>query len=157
MTSATSISQITLDPEIFTKLPEPLQRDCETIASEIQREAAMFLADGTPAPYDLFITLTDNAMLLRIWNAQNTQHDFNVHFSPLRRLMYDYDLMIGAHGSALRHQLGHSRSEAIDMGRRAMHNEGAEMILQQLAPDLTADLGTARLLFTLLFLLTQRR
>ncbi len=134
-----------------------MQRDCAIIAREIQREAAMFLADGTPPPYQLFITLSDNSIILRITNAGGAaSHVFRIHFSTMRGIMNDYDLMIGAHGSALRHQLN-ARSEAIDMGRRAMHNEGAEMILEQLAPDLTADLGTGRLIFTLLFLLMQRR
>lgn len=148
----TALSVVTLDPELLEKLPANVRQDCQTIASEIQRDATVLLKDGVLPPYKAHISITDNALTLDV-SGQKMQ----VLFSPLRRLMIDYDLIIGAHGSALRHQAPHSRSEAIDMGRRAMHNEGAEMILQQLAPYLTADLGTARLLFTLLFLLTQRR
>ncbi|HCM83616.1 MAG TPA: UPF0262 family protein [Alphaproteobacteria bacterium] len=148
----TALKTVTLTAELLDKLPLGVLQDCQTIAGEIQRDAAVMLLDGTPPPYDLMISLTDTALLLQIGSTE-----MPIHFSPLRRLMIDYDLMIGAHGSALRHHAPHSRSEAIDMGRRAMHNEGAEMILKQLAPYLTADLGTARLLFTLLFLLTQRR
>jgi len=154
----TALSEVIMDPNLLARLRDTMQRDCKIIAGEIQREAAMFLSDGTPPPYQLFITLSDNAMILRMTSKAGTaSHVFRIHFSTVRRLMHDYDLMIGAHGSALRHQMGTSRSEAIDMGRRAMHNEGAELILEQLAPDLTADLGTARLIFTLLFLLMQRR
>ena len=148
----TALTTVLFDARLLDKLPPQVQADCHIIASEIQRDAALVMLDGTPQPYALNLSLTDNALVLEINDKQML-----VYFSPLRKLMIDYDLMIGAHGSALRHHAPHSRSEAIDMGRRAMHNEGAEMILQQLAPHLTADLGTARLLFTLLFLLTQRR
>lgn len=147
-----ALNKVTLNIDLLEQLPLNVQEDCKIIASEIQRDAAVILQNGASPPYHMIISLTDNAMVLKI-AGQEAQ----IHFSPLRRLMMDYDLMIGAHGSALRHQAPHSRSEAIDMGRRALHNEGAEMILKQLAPHLTADLGTARLLFTLLFLLTQRR
>lgn len=147
-----ALGKVILNIDLLERLPLNVQEDCRTIAREIGRDATVILQDGPPPPYNMTISLTDNAMVLEIAGQQA-----QIHFSPLRRLMMDYDLMIGAHGSALRHQAPHSRTEAIDMGRRALHNEGAEMILKQLAPHLTADLGTARLLFTLLFLLTQRR
>ena len=147
-----AIAHVTLDAEMLQHFPSQVQEDCKIVANEIGRDAAVVLLDGTPSPYTLYLTLNDSALVLDFGAVQ-----YQVLFSPLRKLMQDYDLMIGAHGSALRHGAPHSRSEAIDMGRRAMHNEGAEMILKQLSPHLTADLGTARLLFTLLFLLTQRR
>jgi len=158
MSLSACFTDVSLDPDVRNRLPDGLRADCDTICSEIAKDAAVFLSDGTPPPYELFIMLSDNAMMFRLTNQYAAAPlMFHVHISPLRRLMHDYDLIIGAHGSALRHQMGNARAEAIDMGRRAMHNEGAELILEQLAPDLTADLGTARLLFTLLFLLTQRR
>lgn len=154
----TALSAITLDETVLRNYTAVVRADCHTILSEIQRDAAVILQSGTPPPYQLFITLSETTMMLQFTNAVGTSPErFHIRISALRGIMQDYDLMIGAHGSALRHQMPHSRTEAIDMGRRAMHNEGAEMILQQLAPDLTADLGTARLLFTLLFILTQRR
>jgi len=156
MTLKTSLTSVTVDPALIIKLDDNKQRDCQIIASEIQREAAMFLSDGTPPPYNVFITPSDNAVVLRVTSAGGmASHVFRIYFSTMRRLMSDYNILIGAHGSALRHQL-HARSEAIDMGRRALHNEGAQLILNQLAPDLTADLGTGRLLFTLLFCFMQR-
>jgi uncharacterized protein (UPF0262 family) len=152
-----AFASVSLAPEILDSVSDRLRADCITIISEIARDAAVVLFDGPP-PYDLHIQMTESAMLLHFTGLHLSRPaSLPLHISVLRSLMHDYDLMIGAHGSALRHQLSHSRSEAIDMGRRAMHNEGAELILQELAPHLTADLGTARLIFTLMFLLTQRR
>lgn len=152
MALASALSKVTLDADLLAKLQPQLQQDCLTIASEIQRDAAVILQNGQMPPYELTIAFSESGLDLDFSGSR-----VPLLYQPLRRLMIDYDLIIGAHGSALRHQAPHSRSEAIDMGRRAMHNEGAEMILKQIAPYLTADFGTARLLFTLLFLLTQRR
>jgi uncharacterized protein (UPF0262 family) len=148
----TALRQVSFEPGALANFSAEVQADCLTVASEIQRDAAVILLDGEPPPYDVVISLRETALVLNF-----SGKELQIHFSPLRRIMSDYDLMIGAHGSALRHQAPYSRSEAIDMGRRAMHNEAAEMVLRGLSPQLTADLGTARLLFTLIFMLTQRR
>ncbi len=147
-----TLTKVSFEPGSLDHFSDNVRADCLTVINEIQRDAAVILLDGTPMPYDLIISLKENALGLN-FSGNETQ----VRFSPLRSIMSDYDLMIGAHGSALRHQAPYSRSEAIDMGRRAMHNEAAEMVLRELSPHLTADLGTARLLFTLIFMLTQRR
>lgn len=147
-----ALSAVTIDETALKNYTEVVRTDCQTILCEIQRDAAVFLLDGTPPPYALHITATEHALMLSLNGT-----DIPLHFSPLRRILVDYEMMIGAHGSALRHGAPHSRAEAIDMGRRAMHNEGAGLVLAELSPHLSADLGTARLLFTLVFLLTQRR
>lgn len=49
-----------------------------------------------------------------------------------------------------------SQIEAIDMGRRALHNEGAQMLLDRLLVDAELDQLTARRLFTLLCVLHMR-
>jgi len=43
--------------------------------------------------------------------------------------------------------------EAIDMGRRGLHNEAAELLRQRLDGKLVVDFDTARRLFTLIFAL----
>jgi uncharacterized protein (UPF0262 family) len=148
----TTLHKVTFETNALVNYTPNVQADCDTVASEIQRDAAVMLLDGAPPPYDLVISLRETALVLNF-----SGKELQIHFSPLRRILADYELMIGAHGSALRHQATYSRAEAIDMGRRAMHNEAAEMLLRELSPQLTADLGTARLLFTLIFMLTQRR
>jgi uncharacterized protein (UPF0262 family) len=148
----TTLRHVSFEPGALANFSGEVKADCLTVASEIQRDAAVILLDGVPPPYDLVMSLKENALDLNF-----SGKEIQIRFSPLKAIMSDYDLIIGAHGSALRHQAPPSRSEAIDMGRRAMHNEAAEMVLRELSPQLTADMGTARLFFTLIFLLTQRR
>ncbi len=155
--NSTCLTAVTIMPNTLDRLPDVLRQDCETVCGEIREGAAVF-SQGGPPPYNFIFDLTDHALHLHVSGPLLEQPlDVPIYMSPLKRIMQDYDMIIGAHGSALRHQAPGARIEAIDMGRRAMHNEGAEMVMQQLAPQLTMDLGTARLLYTLLFLLVQRR
>jgi uncharacterized protein (UPF0262 family) len=74
---------------------------------------------------------------------------------PFRRLIKDYQLLVESYGHAI--QEGREASiQAIDMGRRGLHNEGATLMLQRLAGKVEIDFETARRLFTLVCVLHQR-
>jgi uncharacterized protein (UPF0262 family) len=68
--------------------------------------------------------------------------------TPLRRVVKDYFLICGAHLAAL-HGSATVQIEAIDVGRRGLHNEGAEILRERLAGKIAVDFPTARRLFTL--------
>lgn len=66
-----------------------------------------------------------------------------------KKIVKDYTMMVEAYESA-RSELTPDRLEAIDMGRRGLHNEGAEMVVDALMPQVEIDNDTARRLFTLI-------
>jgi uncharacterized protein (UPF0262 family) len=67
----------------------------------------------------------------------------------------DYQMLIDSHIKAV--EEGHEhRIQAIDMGRRGLHNEGADLMTQRLAGKIDIDFDTARRLFTLVCVLHQR-
>jgi uncharacterized protein (UPF0262 family) len=68
--------------------------------------------------------------------------------TPLRRVMKDYLLICDSYYAALGAG-GPAQIEAIDMGRRGVHNEGSEILRRRLAGKVAVDLATARRLFTL--------
>ena len=72
--------------------------------------------------------------------------------TPFRSIVKDYFLVCESYFNAIR-TASPSRIEAIDMGRRALHNEGSELLRERLAERVTVDLNTARRLFTLLCVL----
>ena len=72
-----------------------------------------------------------------------------------RRLMKDYQLLVDSHIMAVQ-EGREQRVQAIDMGRRGLHNEGAELMTQRLAGKIDIDFDTARRLFTLVCVLAQR-
>jgi uncharacterized protein (UPF0262 family) len=68
--------------------------------------------------------------------------------SSLRKLIKDYAIICDSYHAAIR-TAAPSRIEAIDMGRRGLHNEAAEVLVDALADKFVIDLETARRLFTL--------
>jgi len=71
---------------------------------------------------------------------------------PYRRLIQDYFLMLESYEQA-RHSATRDKLEAIDMGRRGIHNEGADLLLSRMESKITMDHETARKLFTLICVL----
>ena len=69
--------------------------------------------------------------------------------TPLKRIMRDYFLICESYYEAIR-TAPPSRIQAIDMGRRGLHDEGSRILQERLASKLTFDLDTARRLFTLI-------
>jgi len=74
---------------------------------------------------------------------------------PFRRLLKDYQMLVESYAHAV--QDGREASiQAIDMGRRGLHNEGAELMMARLERKVEIDFETARRLFTLVCVLHQR-
>ena len=68
--------------------------------------------------------------------------------SALRKLIKDYAMICDSYHNAIRNA-SPSQIEAIDMGRRGLHNEAAEVLQSAVADKFEIDLETARRLFTL--------
>jgi protein-tyrosine-phosphatase len=77
---------------------------------------------------------------------------FGLSMTPFRRVIRDYSIVCESYYAAM-HTQSLTQVEAIDMGRRAVHNEGAELLIQRLAGKVDVDQGTARRLFTLIYVL----
>ena len=69
--------------------------------------------------------------------------------TPLRRVVRDYFLVCESYYSAIRRSTP-SQIEAIDMGRRGLHNEGSRILMERLAEKIAIDFVTSRRLFTLI-------
>jgi uncharacterized protein (UPF0262 family) len=74
---------------------------------------------------------------------------FMFSLSPLRRIMKDYFIVCDSYYKAIR-TAPPSRIQAIDMGRRALHDEGSSLLVERLKGKITVDHDTARRLFTLI-------
>ena len=74
---------------------------------------------------------------------------------PFRSLIRDYQMLVDSHILAVT-EGREARIQAIDMGRRGLHNEGAALLVQRLGGKVDIDFPTARRLFTLVCVLHQR-
>jgi len=72
--------------------------------------------------------------------------------SPLRRIVKDYYMVCDSYYAAIRTATP-DRIEALDMGRRALHDEGSNILMERLARNVMLAFDTARRLFTLICVL----
>ena len=107
------------------------------------------IGDAAPGPYCLSISLGEGRLVLDVTRedgAPVVQHHLSL--SPLRKVVRDYFLVCESYYSAIR-TASPSQIEAIDMGRRGLHNEGSELLRERLKDKIALDHTTARRLFTL--------
>lgn len=99
-------------------------------------------------PYDLRISLIENRLALDI-SGPNYQKRHLLSLSPLRGVIRDYYMICESYYQAIRNATP-QKIEALDMGRRGLHNEGSALLQSRLVGKVETDLDTARRLFTLI-------
>jgi uncharacterized protein (UPF0262 family) len=100
--------------------------------------------------------MIDNKLSFDIRSASGDRLITHVlSLTPFRRVMRDYFMICESYYEAIR-TASPTQIEAIDMGRRGLHNEGSELLRERLAGKATFDLDTARRLFTLICALHAR-
>ena len=103
---------------------------------------------GDGGPYDLKIALIDNRLALDI-SGPGYQRRHLLSLSPFRSVVRDYHMICESYYEAIRNATP-QRIEALDMGRRGLHNEGSALLRARLAGKVETDEDTARRLFTLI-------
>ena len=107
-------------------------------------------------PYALHLSLLEKKLCFEIRSADGERLMTHLlSLTPFRRVIRDYDMICGSYYQAIRSATP-AQIEAIDMGRRALHNEAAELLIQRLKGKVVIDFNTARRLFTLIFALHWR-
>ncbi len=134
------------------------------LAPEIERERAIAVQDllyrnvfqngKTDAPCRLCLSLQNRAVRFDLAEKNGGETaDFCISLSPFRRLIKDYFLVCESYYKTAR-RASHAHIEAIDMGRRALHDEAAALLKTKLSErGIKTDLPTARRLFTLICVL----
>lgn len=101
-------------------------------------------------PYALHIAIHDKKLALdvRSHDGQNIVTHI-ISLTPFRRILRDYFAICESYYAAIRTATP-AQIEAIDMGRRGLHNDGAHLFAERLDGKVECDFDTARRLFTLL-------
>ena len=107
-------------------------------------------------PYRLTVSLVDKRLVLDIRSAADEAVVTHLlSLTPFRKIVKDYFLICDSYHQAIRSG-SPSRIEAIDMGRRGLHDEGSRILQERLAGKVVVDFETARRLFTLICVLHWR-
>ncbi|WP_411286801.1 UPF0262 family protein [Phenylobacterium sp.] len=99
-------------------------------------------------PYDLRMGLIENRLMLDV-HGPDYERRHILSLSPFRSLIKDYFLICESYYQAIRNSTP-AQIEALDMGRRGLHNEASELLQTRLTGKIETDLDTARRLFTLI-------
>ena len=131
------------------------RRDRAQALADLQH-AASFAPVGLTGPFIIHLSIEGGRLVLDVRDGDDRpQRAFVFALSPFRRLIKDYQLLVDSYEQAI--QDGRTLAiQTIDMGRRGLHDEGAELLVRRLAGKIDVDHETARRLFTLVCVLHQR-
>lgn len=151
------LTRVVLDGETLSTLPPMLEADrAQAVADLVSENQFMPLTAPAPGPFVLHLALRDRRLVFDIRRGNDARVAIvGLALGPFRRLVKDYQLLVDSHIKAV--EEGRSeRIQAIDMGRRGLHDEGARLMRERLAGKIAIDFATARRLFTLVCVLHQR-
>ena len=146
---------VILDGEKRGQLSVLQQAELEQAVHDLALENR-FAPRGLSGPFILHLSIVEGRLAFDVRDTGDTpQMALGLALGPFRRLIKDYQLLVESYAHAI--QDGREASiQAIDMGRRGLHNEGAELMVARLQGRVDIDFETARRLFTLVCVLHQR-
>ena len=149
-----SIEEIKLIGEKALRRSPDIELERHRALSDLRQEN-YFIVKGLEqdAPYHLTLEIIGATLEIGVYNTKDhllTKLQFGL--KSLKKIIKDYFIMCESFYTIARHgDIG--KIEAVDMGRRAIHDEGAEILLQILEKYVKSDSLTARRLFTLICIL----
>jgi uncharacterized protein (UPF0262 family) len=146
------IIDIQLDERTIIRRNEDVEQE-KRIAIFDLLEGNRFDPAGLEGPFRILLRVEDNRLAIDIKNdAGAPLETVRLGLARFRRLIRDYFAICDSYYKAVRSDTPH-RIEAVDMARRAIHNEAAELLQECLDGKIDTDFDTARRLFTLICVL----
>lgn len=153
-----SIVKIVLDERSFLRRRPEVEHEREVALFDLLEENHFVLkGDGAaPGPYHLALGLSEDRLVFDVSDVEDTPcRQIIMPVRPFRSIIKDYFVICESYFDAIK-AASPSQIEAIDMGRRGLHNEGAQILRERLSTDVDLDQVTARRFFTLLCVLHMR-
>ena len=144
---------VTLDEASIGRANPDVEHERAVAIYDLLEQNTFAPVDHNGGPYALHLSINSNRLVFDIRLEDGTPvmaHLFSL--TPLRRIVKDYYLICDSYYQAIRTATP-DKIEAIDMGRRGIHNEGSRILMERLKGKVKVDLDTARRLFTLICVL----
>jgi len=144
------LTEVTLDEASIGPISPEVQHEREVAIFDLLEQNRFALEGHSGGPYTLTLSFAENRLVFTVGDAEHApiQHVM-LSLSPFRRIVKDYFLICDSYHQAIKTQPA-SKIEAIDMGRRGLHDEGSRLLQERLRGKIAVDIATARRLFTLL-------
>ena len=147
------ISDITLDEHSVVRRSADVEHERAVAIYDLLEENVFAPEGHDGGPYRLHLSIAENRLMFDIRDeAEGQVATVTLPLLPFRRIVKDYFAVCETYYQAIR-TASPSKIEAIDMGRRGLHNEGSELLRERLVGKVAVDFPTARRLFTLICVL----
>lgn len=146
------IAHLSLDEKSVLKRAKEIEQE-RAVAIRDLLEANSFMPLGSPGgPYKLILSIVENRLVFDVRLEDDSPHrQLMLSLTPFRRVVKDYFQIVESYFSAVSN--APAQIETVDMARRGIHNEGAEILRERLKGKVEVDADTARRLFTLICVL----
>ena len=142
------------------------ENSSENLSPEHKQERAIAIYDliennffelnGHEGPYQIFLAKEARHLIFNIRSTGNKSLSvFYLAMGPFRKLIRDYKEVCENYYEAIRTKPP-SQIQAVDVGRKALHDEGASLVIERLHGKARMDSETARRIFTLICILRSR-
>lgn len=154
MTSASPfrLSDVVLDESIGRSTPD-VEHERAVAIFDLLEENTFHPVGHKGGPYHLKLSMIEQRLVFQIRTEAGEEVATHIlSLTPFRRIVKDYFMICESYYEAIRSSTP-SQIEAIDMGRRGIHNEGSQTLKDRLEGKISFDFDTARRLFTLVCVL----
>ena len=147
------LAAIVLDERTIVRRTREIEQERDIAIYDLL-ESNHFHPEGSPGgPYKLVLGIEENRLTFEIALEDDTAHGkIMLSLTPFRRVIKDYFLICESYFKAIRNAPP-SQIEALDMGRRGLHDEGSVLLRERLKGKIEIDHDTARRIFTLICVL----
>ena len=152
--STQRIAAITLDEKSVVRRSPEIETERNAAIADLLHENSFAPASGLAGPFSLHLAIEENRLLVEV-NGAAAGETIQLGLDAFRRIVKDYFVVCESYYDAVRRQ-NLAQIEAIDAGRRALHNEGSALLIERLADKVALDHDTGRRLFTLICVLHLR-
>jgi uncharacterized protein (UPF0262 family) len=147
------ITNIHLDEKSVVRRAPHVEHERKVAVYDLLDENHFKPEGGAKGPFDLHLSIEENRLVFDILLENGDPVDrFTLPLNTFRRIVKDYFMICESYFEAIK-TAPPSRIEALDMGRRGLHNEGSDILRERLVGKVDIDKRTARRLFTLICVL----
>lgn len=137
-----------LDPASVTTASSEIEHDRQVAIYDLVEQNRFQPEGAEKGPYALRLSLEESRLVFDITGPDYARRHM-LSLTPFRRVVKDYFLVCESYYERVRDATP-AQIEAVDMGRRGLHNEGSDLLRERLKGKIDIDHETARRLFTLI-------
>lgn len=144
------IVKIELDERSLARATADIEHERKVAIYDLLEDNAFKPIGAGEGPFELYLSNVERRLVFDVrQSGGDALGQIHLSMTPFRKIIKDYFMLCESYYDAIRNAAP-AQIETIDMARRAMHNEGSEILIERLNDKIVIDQNTARRLFTLI-------